>query len=190
MKKLPKIFASRFHAVLLSVLLFLVLFNYGALSYFREALSGRDYSMIPDPKNRVAYCIVSSISNSDKNVLAETTAHPPDFDIYSKVMSQPQQTLNRKEVQIAIGALRKRDDLRQRAHKLSHAAAAACGFWQVKWPTDISPLDVSLKWLQFDSTYSRLVDSFRSNPDAAQRLWIELTRKPQKQADSEIRNVQ
>ena len=190
MSTLRKIFASKLHASLLSVLLVLVLLNFVGLGYLRDALSTRDYSMIPDPKNRVAYCMLSNITDADRDLLAETTAHPPDFDMYSAVMSLPKQMMNRKEVRIAIGALRKRDELRDRAHQLSHAKAAGCGYWQIKWPANMSPLDVSLNWLQFDSTYSRLVDRFRSSPDAAQRLWIEISRKPQKPPEGENRDVQ
>ena len=184
MRKLRKIFGSRLHAILLSVLAFLVLLNFVGLSYLREALTTRDYSMIPDPRNRVAYCMLSNITDADRNLLAETTAHPPDFDMYSRVMSLPRDAQDRKEVRSAIGALRKRDDLRALAHKASHAVAATCGYWQVKWPENISPLDVSLSWLQLDSTYLRLVDRFRSSPDAAQRLWIQLSRQATNQSDN------
>ena len=175
---------------MLSVLLFLVVLNFGGLGYLRDALSTRDYSMIPDPKNRVAYCMLSNITETDRNLLAETTARPPDFDVYSALMSLPKPALDRKEVRIAIDALKHRDALRDNAHRVGHAAAAVCGYWQIKWPSDTSPLEVSLKWLQFDSTYSRLVDRFRSHPDAAQRLWIELSRKAQKPPEGENRDAQ
>ena len=168
---------------MLSVLLVLVLLNFGGLTYLREALSSRDYSAIPDPRNRVAYCMLSNITDDDRNLLAETTARPPDFDMYSTVMSLPRDAQDRKEVRSAIGALTKRDRMRALAHKISHALAASCGYWQLQWPANLSPLEVSLNWLQFDSTYSRLVDRFRSNPDAAQRLLIELSRKVAPQSD-------
>ena len=183
MRKLRKIFGSRFHAVLLSVLLVLVLLNFGGMTYLREALSQRDYSVVPDPNNRVAFCMLSSITDEDRNLFAETTARPPDFDMYSAVMSLPRDAQDRQEVRSAIGALTKRDNMRALAHKVSHAAAAVCGYWQIKWPEGISPLEVSLNWLQFDSTYSRLVDRFRAHPDAAQRLWMTLSRKREVQAE-------
>ena len=189
MRKLRTIFGSRFHAALLSVLLVLVLLNFGGLTYLRESLSKRDYSVIPDPKNRVAYCMLSNITDEDKNLLAETTARPPDFDMYSAVMSLPRDTQDRKEVRNAIGALTKRDNMRALAHKVSHAVAAGCGYWQLEWPANMSPLEVNLNWLRFDSTYARLVDRFRSHPDAAQRLWTALTRKAEKLTAGETGDV-
>lgn len=183
MRKLRKIFGSRFHAVLLPVLLVLVLLNFGGMTYLREALSQRDYSVIPDPRNRVAYCMLSNTTDDDRNLLAETAARPPDFDMYSAVMSLSRDAQDRKEVRSAIGALTKRDNMRALAHKVSHALAAGCGYWQLEWPANMSPLEVSLNWLQFDPTYSRLVDRFRAHPDAAQRLWIALSRKRDVQAE-------
>jgi hypothetical protein len=158
----------------------LVLVNYGALAYYRDALSVRDYSAIPNPQNRVGYCMLSSMTFADKYLLAETTAHPPDFDIYSAVMSLPMDKRKLAEVRIAIGALKNRDKLRERAHGMSHAVAAACGYWEVKWPLGVTPLDINLKWNRFDSTFSNFVERIRGEPDAAERLWIELKKKSKK----------
>lgn len=181
MGKWRKAFRSRLQGALLSVLLVLVLLNYGALIYLRDELSTRDYSMIPDPRNRVGYCMLTSMTLADKYLLAETTAHPPDFGIFSAVMSVPGQGLSRQEMKIAISALKNRDDLRARAHRVSHEAAAGCGYWQIKWPSGITPLDIHLKWLKFDSTYSRFVERIRLDPDAAERIGIELSRRAKNQ---------
>lgn len=177
MGKWRKVFGSRLQGIVLSVLLLLVLANYGVLTYLREELSTRDYSTIPDPRNRVGYCMLSNLTAADKYLLAETAARPPDFGIFSAVMSLSGRALSRQEMRFAIRALKYRDELRERAHRLSHAAAAACGYWELKWPSHITPLDIQLKWVQFDATYSHFIERIRSDPDAAERAGTELNRR-------------
>ena len=177
MRTLRKVFGGKLQGIMLSVLLLLVTFNYGALTYYRQVLSTRDFSSIPDPQRRVGYCMMSTMSFAEKYLLAETSAHPPDFTIYSAVMSLAPEARNREDVRTAIGALKIREKLRERAHGLSQAVAASCGYWEVKWPSDTSPLDIHLKWLRYDSTFSHFVERIRSEPDAAERLWIQLRRK-------------
>jgi hypothetical protein len=177
MGKLRKIFGSKFQGFMLLTLLLLVTFNYGALIYCREALSGRDYSMIPDPGRRVGYCMMSSMTYADKYLLAETAVHPPDFQLYSAVMFLSRESKGREDVRMAVGVLKDRDKLRERAQRLSQSVAHSCGFGTVNWPSGTTPLDIHLKWLQFDSTFSHFVEVVRLQPDAVERLWGELKKK-------------
>jgi uncharacterized glyoxalase superfamily protein PhnB len=184
MRKWRKVFGSKFQGVMLSTLLFLVSCNYAALAYYRDTFSARDYSMIPDPQRRVGYCMMSSMTIADKYLVAETAGHPPDLPLYMAVMSLPQESKDRDEVRIAIGALKDRDKMRLQAQNLSHPVAASCGYWTVNWPSGTTPLDILLKWLQFDSTFSHFVESVRSEPDATERVRIEL----KKSARAEIKD--
>lgn len=177
MRKWRKVFGSKFQGFLLSTLLLLVSVNYAALAYYREALSTRDYSVVPDPHRRVGYCMMSSVTFADKYLLAETAAHPPEFRLYSAVMSLAKESRDREDVRMAIGVLKDRDKLRERAQRLSHSVAVSCGYGAVSWPSGTTPLDIHFKWLQFDSTFSHFVEIVRSEPDAAERLWSELKRK-------------
>lgn len=169
---------SRLQTILMSVLVSLVLLNFGALAYFRDALSARDYSAIPDPQLRVGYCMMSSMTLPDTYLLAETIAHPPSFEVYRAVMSLSTQATERPEVRIAMSALKARNNLRARAHSMSTLIAFRCGYWKVKWPDGVSPLDVNFKWHRFDPTFWNFVNWVKTQPDAAERLY-KATRKKQ-----------
>jgi hypothetical protein len=169
---------SRFQTTLMSVLVFLVLLNYGALAYLRDVLATRDYSAIPGPQARVGYCMMSSMTLPDTYLLAQTVAHPPDFSVYKAVMSLPEATKARPDVRTALGALAIRQQLRDRAHGMSHLVAFRCGYWKVKWPEGVGPLEVNLKWHKFDSTFWYFLNRIRSEPDAAEVLYKRLHGKP------------
>ena len=169
---------SRLQTILMSVLLLLVAFNYGALAYYRDVLSSRDYSVIPNPQDRVGYCMMSSMTLPDTYLLAQTTAHPPSFEVYKAVMSLPQAAKETPQARIALNALKIREKLRERAHGMSHLVAFRCGFWKVKWPDGVGPLEVNLKWHQFDSTFWYFVNRLYAEPDAADVLYKSLRNKP------------
>ena len=169
---------SRLQTILLSVLLSLVLLNYGAMAYYRSVLSERDYSVILNPQDRVGYCMLSSMTLPDTYLLAQTTAQPPSFAIYKSVMSLPEVAKQRPEVRTALGALKAREKLRERAHAMSHLVAFRCGYWKVKWPDGVGPLDVNLKWHRFDSTFWNFLNRIQSEPDAVDVLYKALHNKP------------
>ena len=161
-------------------LLSLVSGVYGALFYAAEAMSERDYSAIPDPQLRVGYCMVSSTSNPDKYMFAETTARPPDLAMFSSVMPYALGGVITEEKRAAILALRERDELRLRAVRWSLRAADACGYGNVAWPPGTAPLDISMKWLAHDSTYLFFLERIQFEPDAADRVYDALKRSDEK----------
>jgi hypothetical protein len=169
---------SRLQTILMSVLLSLVLLNYGALAYYGDVLSTRDYSAIPDPHDRVGYCMLSSMTLPDTYLLAQTAAQPPSFAVYKSVMSLPEVAKQRPEVRTALGALKAREKLRERAHGISHLVAYRCGFWKVKWPDGVGPLEVNLKWHRFDSTFWYFLSRIQAEPDAVEVLYKALHSKP------------
>ena len=168
----------RLQTVLLSVLLSVVLINYGALAYYRDVLATRDYSSIPNLQDRVGYCMMSNTTLPDSYLLAETTAYAPTFEIYKAVLSLSLEAKGRLEAQNAMKAFKVREQLRERAHALSVRAASRCGFWKVKWPEGVTPLDVNLKWQRFDSTFWYFLSRLRAEPDAAERLYKSMRKKP------------
>jgi len=145
-----------------------------ALFYAAEKLSARDYSGIADPQLRVGYCMVSNMSIPEKYLLAESTARSPDFKVLLVVMSHALGGENTKQDEAAIRALRERDELRLRAIRSSFSVAVSCGYQQVSWPPGVTPLDISTKWLQHDSTFSYFLEKVRSEPDAADRVYYKL----------------
>ena len=144
---------------------------YGALFYTAEAMSERDYSGIPDPRLRVGYCMVSSTSNPDKYMVAETAARPPDIAVFSVVMPYALGGVITDQKRAAILALRERDELRLRAVRWSQHAAETCGYNNVAWAPGTAPLDISMKWLAHDSTYRFFLERVKSEPDAAGRIY-------------------
>jgi len=155
----------------LAGLLSLVSGVYGALFYAAEAMSGRDYSGIRDPQLRVGYCMVSSTSNPDKYMFAETAARPPDLALFSAVMPYALGGVITEHKQAAILALRERDELRLRAVRWSLRVADSCGYENVDWPQGTAPLDISMKWLEHDSTYLFFLERVKSERDAAARVY-------------------
>jgi hypothetical protein len=159
------------------VLIALLLLGSGAdaaLFYAAEGLSARDYSGIADPQLRVGYCMVSNTSIPEKYLLAESTARSLDFEVLLVVMSHALGGENTEQKKAAIRALRERDELRLRAIRSSFRVAVFCGYQQVSWPPGVTPLDISTKWLQHDSTFSFFLEKVRSEPDAADRVYYEL----------------
>jgi len=159
------------------VMIALLLFGSGvdtALFYAAEKLSARDYSGIIDPQLRVGYCMVSNMSIAEKYLLAESTARSPDFKVLLVVMSHALGSENKEQDEAAIRALRERDELRLRAIKSSYSIAVSCGYQQVSWPSGVTPLDISTKWLQHDSTFSHFLEKVKSEPDAADRVYARL----------------
>ena len=144
---------------------------YGALFYAAEAMSGRDYSGIPDLQLRVGYCMVSSTSIPDKYMFAETAARPPDLALFSAVMPYALGGVITDPKRAAILALRERDELRLRAVRWSQRAAETCGYGDVAWAPGAAPLDISLKWLAHDPTYLFFLARVKSEPDAAIRVY-------------------
>lgn len=169
---------SRLQTLLVSVLVAVVLVNYGAMAYFRDVLSMRDYSSIPNPQDRVGYCMMSTTTLADTYLLAETTAYAPSFEIYKTVVSLSLEGKGRLDVQTAMKAVKAREQLRERAHALSVLAASRCGFWKIKWPQGVTPLDVNLKWHRFDSSFWYFLSRLRAEPDAAELLYKAMRKKP------------
>lgn len=163
------------HQVLVGILL-LVAAAYGGLFYAVEAVSERDYSAINDPQLRVGYCMASNTSNSDKYLFAETTVRSPDLEMYSVVMPHALTGVITERKRAAALALRERDELRVRAVRSSFRVADYCGFLTVAWPQGITPLDVSMKWMQRDPTFLYYVERVKGEPDEADRVYQTLAR--------------
>ncbi|HKA60681.1 MAG TPA: hypothetical protein VKD28_18840 [Gemmatimonadales bacterium] len=144
---------------------------YAGLFYAADTVSERDYSAIKDPQLRVGYCMASNTYNPDKYVFAETTVRSPDLTLYSVVMPHALGGVITEQKRAALLALRERDELRVRALRLSFRLADYCGFRAVDWPPGTTPLDVSVKWLQHDSTFLFYVERVRGEPDAADRTY-------------------
>lgn len=144
---------------------------YGALFYAAEAMSERDYSGIPDPQLRIGYCMVSNTSNYDKYMFAETAARPPDLAIFSAVLPYALGGVITDHKRAAILALRERDELRLRAVRWSLSVADTCGYDSVAWPPGTAPLDISMKWLAYDSTFLFFLERVKSESDAAARVY-------------------
>jgi hypothetical protein len=142
-----------------------------ALFYAIESVSARDYSVIADPQLRVGYCMVASTTLSEKYLLAESAARPEDPEVVTLVMSHALAGEISEEKQSALLALKVRAELKQRAIRSSFLAAESCGYRQVSWPSQVTPLDTSLKWLQYDSTFSFFMAKVRAEPDAAERFY-------------------
>lgn len=149
---------------------------YAALFYAAEAMSERDYSGISDPQLRVGYCMVSSTFNPEKYLLAESAVRPPDFKIFAVVMPHALAGVITEQKRAALLALRERDELRTRAVRLSFRLAEYCGYDKVAWPAGTLPLDISMKWLQHDSTYMFFLEKIKAEPDAADRVYNALRR--------------
>lgn len=159
------------------VLIALLLLGSGAdaaLFFALGNLSARDYSGIADPQLRVGYCMVSNMPIAEKYLLAESTARSPDFKVLLVVMSHALGGENKEQDEAAIRALRERDELRLRAIRSSFSVAVSCGYQQVSWPPGVTPLEISTKWLQHDSTFSYFLERVKSEPDAADRVYYKL----------------
>ena len=161
------------YKVLLGLLLLISGFD-AILFYAAEAMSARDYSRIADPQLRVGYCMLSNLSIPEKYLLAESTAHPPDLKVLTVVMSHATGGEFTEQNVAAIRALRERDELRLRAIRSSFRVAITCGYQGINWPPEITPLVISTKWLQHDSTYAFFLEKVRSEPDEADRVYYEL----------------
>ena len=157
-------------------LLSLVSGVYAALFYAADALSERDYSGITDPQLRVGYCMVSNTFIPEKYLLAETTARPPDLEMFSVVMPHALGGVITEQKKAALLALRERNELRTRAIRSSFRVADDCGYRKVTWPPGITPLDINIKWLQDDSTFLFFLERVRAEPDAADRVYDALGR--------------
>ena len=144
---------------------------YAALFYAAEALSARDYSGIADPQLRVGYCMASNTTLPEKYLLAESAARPEDPEVLTVVMSHALAGEITEEKKSAIRALRERGELRQRAIRSSFRAAESCGYRQVTWPPEATPLDTSMKWLRHDLTFSFFLDKVKAEPDAVDRFY-------------------
>jgi hypothetical protein len=144
---------------------------YAGLFYAADTVSQRDYSAIKDPQLRVGYCMASNTYNPDKYVFAETTVRSPDIALSAVVMPHALGGVITDQKRAALLALRERDELRVRALRLSFRVADYCGFRAVDWPPGTTPLDISVKWLQHDSTFLFYVERVRSEPDAADRIY-------------------
>lgn len=150
---------------------------YATLFYAAEAMSERDFSGIKDPQLRVGYCMMSSTSNTDKYLLAETTIRSPDLEMYRLVMPYALAGANTAQKRAALVALRERDDLRTRAVRLSFSLAEYCDYGNIAWPQGTTPLDVSFKWLRHDSTFRFFLEKVEAEPDAAARVYYSLSGK-------------
>ena len=144
---------------------------YAALFYTAEALSERDYSGIADPQLRAGYCMLSNTSVPEKYLLAESTAHPPNIEVLLVVMPHALRGEITEQKKAAIWALRERDELRHRAIKSSFRVAGICGYWEITWPPKVTPLDITTKLLQYDSTFSYFLERVKADPDAADRVY-------------------
>lgn len=156
---------------LLAGLLALASGAYATLFYAAEAMSQRDYSDIKDPQLRVGYCMMSSTSNTDKYLLAETTIRSPDFEMYRIVMPYALAGAVTVQKRAALVALRERDEIRTRAVRLSFSLAEYCDYRNIAWPQGTTPLDVSFKWLRHDSTFRFFLEKVKAEPDAAARIY-------------------
>jgi|SRR5688572_1023186 hypothetical protein len=165
---------------LLAGLLALASGAYATLFYAAEAMSERDYSGIKDPQLRVGYCMMSNTSNTDKYLLAETTIRSPDIEMYRIVMPYALAGAVTVQKRSALMALREREELRTRAVRLSFFLAEYCRYRNIAWPQDTTPLDVSFKWLRYDSTFQFFVEKVKAEPDAAARVYEALgPKKPE-----------
>jgi hypothetical protein len=144
---------------------------YAAVFYTTEALSERDYSGIADPQLRAGYCMVSNTSIPEKYLLAESTAHPPNLEVMLAVMPHALRGEITEQKKAAIWALRARDELRQRAISSSFRVAGICGYWEITWPPKVTPLDITTKLLQYDSTFTYFLERVKADPDAADRVY-------------------
>jgi hypothetical protein len=144
---------------------------YAAVFYATEALSERDYSGIADPQLRVGYCMLSNTSIPEKYLLAESAAHPPNLEVHLVVMPHALRGEITEQKKAAIWALKARDELRQWAIRSSFRVAGICGYWEVAWPPKTTPLDITTKLLQYDSTFSYFLERVRADPDAADRVY-------------------
>jgi hypothetical protein len=160
----------------LAGLLSLVSGVYAVLFYAAEAMSERDYSGISDPQLRVGYCMVSSTFNSDKYLLAESAVRSPDLKMFTVVMPHALTGVITEQKRAALLAWREREELRSRAVRLSFRLAEYCGYEKVAWPAGTLPLDISIKWLQHDSTYLFFLEKIKAEPDAADRVYDALRR--------------
>ena len=152
-------------------LLLLACGAYAAVFYTTEALSERDFSRIADPQLRAGYCMLSNTSVPEKYLLAESTAHAPNIDVLLVVMPHALRGEITDQKKAAIWALRERDELRQRAITSSFRLAGICGYWEVTWPPKTTPLDITTKLLQYDSTFSYFLERVKADPDAADRVY-------------------
>jgi hypothetical protein len=164
-----------FHTLLAGALA-IVVGVYAGLFYVAEAMSERDYSGIGDPQLRVGYCMVSNTFNSDKYLLAESAVRSPDLKMFSIVMPHALAGVITDQKRAALLALREREELRTRAVRLSFRLAEHCGYEKVAWPAGTLPLDISVKWLQHDSTYLFFLEKIKAEPDAADRVYDALRR--------------
>jgi hypothetical protein len=155
-------------------LLLLACSAYAALTYALERVSERDFSAIADPGLRVGYCIVSNMALSEKYLLAETAVRAPDFRMSMAVVPYALDGTDTEQKRAAIRSLRERDVLRQRAQQFSVRLADSCGYRQMAWPPEVTPLDISLRWLRHDSAFSFFLTKLGAEPDAADRVYQEL----------------
>jgi len=115
--------------------------------------------------------MLSNTSIPEKYLLAESTAHPPNLEVLMVVMPHALRGEITEQKKAAIWALRARDELRQRAMSSSFRVAGICDYWKVTWPPKVTPLDITTRLLQYDSTFSYFLERVRADPDAADRVY-------------------
>ena len=157
-------------------LLSLVSGAYAALFYAADAMSGRDYSAIADPRLRVGYCMALNTFTPDKYLLAETTAREPKIEMYLVVMPHALAGVITEQKKAALQALRERDELRVHAIRSSFRVAEDCGYRKFAWPEGTTPLDISIKWLRDDPTFRYFLERVKATPDAADQVYDALGR--------------
>ena len=145
--------------------------EYSALFYIADALVGKDYSAIPNPEARAAYCMICSLGPHEKAIIAESMVRPPDNELLGRIVADALRGLPTPQKQAASLALRERDDLRQHALTPVLRVADLCGYNKVVWSLGETPWGIAERWLQRDLSFLPWVDTAKkSPPDAAAQL--------------------
>lgn len=170
MSALPGQYQPRYK-LLLSCLV-TVFLAYSGLYYVEDLLSRRDYSLIAIADARVGYCMATSVSPFEKNMLAQSIARPNSSELYSIVLSYSLVGEVTAQKQGAIRALREREELRQHATQIALRAADKCGYDRVAFPSDISPWKIMERWLSHDNGFAYFLDRAKqSAPDDAEQAY-------------------
>ena len=157
--------------MLLVLLLVIATVEYSTFFYAKDALSQKDYAVIPDPRTRVSYCMINSFLAHEKAVLAESVVRPPEPELFARISLEMIKSAATPEKRAAIDALKKRDELRQSALNHVGRVAAVCGYDKVDWSSDASPWAMIERWLMRDHGFLFSVETARrSSPDAAAQL--------------------
>lgn len=160
-----------------------VFLAYSMLYYVEQALSRRDYSLIPNAETRVGYCMAASVSPYEKHTLAQSIARPNSSEVYSIVLAYSLVGEVTPQKRGAIRALREREELRQRATQIALRAADHCGYDRIALAPDLSPWKIMERWLSHDNGFAFFLDRAKLlDPDEAEQAYRSALRKSQSPA--------